>query len=173
VIYIARLQLLQRFSAKVRISDNGCWEWTGCRNRRGYGVISVNRKLVRAHRLLYQLCVDVPAGKKHIHHLCGNPACVKPHHLVAVSPEDHASQLTTTSRGYINARSTHCVNGHPFNEENTFVSQNRGRVCKECRRRRAYEFYWRNKDKTLEKEVIIHYERTTFTTAHKADTGTQ
>jgi hypothetical protein len=34
---------------------DGCWVWTGCRSSDGYGVVSVNRQLIRAHRLSFLL----------------------------------------------------------------------------------------------------------------------
>jgi len=35
--------------------------------------------------------------------------------------------------GARNAAKTHCLRGHPFNEENTRVDR-RGRVCRQCHR---------------------------------------
>jgi len=45
----------------------------------------------------------------------------------------------TTSANHVNARKTHCKNGHEFTPENTYVSHTRGppmRQCRQCRKDR-------------------------------------
>ena len=36
-------------------SKNKCWEWKGLKDKKGYGVLMVNRKTFKAHRLSYLL----------------------------------------------------------------------------------------------------------------------
>lgn len=41
--------------------------------------------------------------------------------------------------GSANARKTHCPQGHPYDEENTYVTKTGVRQCKTCRKQRARE----------------------------------
>lgn len=47
------------------------------------------------------------------------------------------------------AKKTHCPQGHPYDEENTYVTPSGSRQCKTCRRVRVMESWWRNRDKRL------------------------
>jgi len=119
-------------------TETGCWVWIGSRNGR-YGVAWDGTKVVRAHRLSYKLFVGNLPDELTIDHLCRNPPCVNPLHLEAVPKA--VNTLRGMSLAAQHARQTHCVNGHPFDEENTYQwsssYQPRMRQCKACRRERA------------------------------------
>lgn len=68
---------------KVAIDDaTGCWNWTGCVNEKGYGVVGVpgERRTTKAHRLAYAVLVGAP-GDLCVLHRCDNPRCCNPGHL--------------------------------------------------------------------------------------------
>ena len=129
----------------ARVNKNGpihpemgqCWLWTGAKQK-GYGVAVVsvcanpegksrNRK---AHRMAYELlCGPIPEGLQ-LDHLCRNPSCVNPSHLEPVTCKENLLRGHTLNNH--NAHKTHCWRGHPFDQENTYVMKDGGRLCKAC-----------------------------------------
>jgi hypothetical protein len=73
-------------------------------------------------------------------HLCRVRHCVYPAHLEPVTPRENVLRGETVAAS--NARKTHCLRGHPFDEVNTCHWQSRPgrRDCRECKRdhTRAY-----------------------------------
>lgn len=69
-----------RLFNKCRLSDTGCWLWTGpTRNR--YGVFYVGNKDRSAHRISYETFVGPIPDGLHLLHACDNPGCINPAHL--------------------------------------------------------------------------------------------
>ncbi len=127
----------KRFWPKV-VKTDACWNWVGAKSYEGYGLFWFRKRLDGAHRYSYTFFKqEIPDGFT-IDHLCLNHSCVNPDHLEAVSNRENT--LRGNSKSSINARKTHCLRGHPFNEENTVLSIQHGdkikRQCKVCRRAR-------------------------------------
>ncbi len=61
-----------------------CKEWSGCRNKAGYGKLTVKGRRLYAHRyaMAYYLGIPIEAldGIK-VCHSCDNPPCCNPEHL--------------------------------------------------------------------------------------------
>lgn len=74
--------VLERFLAKVFMRPDGCWQWTGAYNSRGYGCMRVEGKAELAHRMAYRLYIGEIPRNKAIMHSCGNVTCVNPDHLL-------------------------------------------------------------------------------------------
>lgn len=126
------MKLLARIAAKVFIRDDGCWEWTGSRDRRGYGRISVQDFSTYAHRALYEITVERVAGFD-LDHLCRNTWCVNPDHL---EPVTHQENVNRGDTGKHFGERTHCPQGHPYDEANTYRYRG-GRYCRACRNETA------------------------------------
>lgn len=77
---------LERFLSFVTVQENGCWLWTGCVTKGGYGSFrNENGKTENAHKWAYRIYVgSVPKGLE-LDHLCRNRNCVNPAHLEPVT----------------------------------------------------------------------------------------
>ncbi|MFE7580734.1 HNH endonuclease signature motif containing protein [Streptomyces gardneri] len=119
-----------------RLSDRtgACWLWLGQKTSDGYGMMTVDRKPVVAHRVSYKTHVGpIPAGMQ-IDHLCRVPSCINPAHLEVVTPAENVARARPY-RADGGLPKPECVAGHPFTEENTTWYQG-WRYCKACQRRR-------------------------------------
>lgn len=67
---------------EVNIDKSGdCWEWTGRKNKSGYGLTGVKVGTELAHRAYWLLVVgEIPEGMCLLHS-CDNKKCVNPSHL--------------------------------------------------------------------------------------------
>lgn len=120
-----------------------CWLWIGTMDTRGYGQIQRSRKdrdairlgrSVRAHRAVYEVIKGpIPEGLD-LDHLCRVRHCVNPAHLEPVTRKVNILRGETLPAA--NAAKTHCVNGHEFSVENTYLRQYSkngiSRVCRRC-----------------------------------------
>jgi hypothetical protein len=114
-------------SERIRISDAGCWEWTGYISKSGYGRVSIHSKYYAAHRISYEIRNGpIPDGLV-IDHLCRNTRCVNPDHLEAVTQKINV--LRGISNAAERAAMTHCAKGHPIDG----VRFSHGRIARVCR----------------------------------------
>lgn len=110
-----------------------CWIWNGGVDGKGYGQITEDGKGLRVHRVVYEALVGpFPSGLEP-DHLCRVRRCARPDHLEPVTSREN--NLRGNSVAAVNARKTHCVNGHQFTPANTIHRPNGARGCRECGRR--------------------------------------
>lgn len=121
-----------RIYVKITFSD-GCWEWKAAvEPTGGYGILNVNGRTRKAHKVVYEILVgSVPEGLE-LDHLCRNRRCVKPGHLEPVTRRENVARGVAPSA--VNTAKTHCVHGHPFSGDNLILRSDGGRRCRICRR---------------------------------------
>lgn len=121
----------ERWLKFVQKVDGGCWLWTGNTNNAGYGVFWFNDRTGLAHRWSYEHHKG-PLGRLHVDHLCRTRLCVNPDHLEAVTARENL--LRGETKAAANALKTHCPQGHPYDEVNTYRDKKGRRGCQTCRR---------------------------------------
>ena len=136
----------QNLLNRMAPQPNGCIYFTGGLNPDGYGQAKDAEGRNRgAHRLAWEFYVGPIAPGLILDHLCHNadPSCHGGRdclHRRCVNVEHLAE---TTNRGNVlagkglcavNARKTHCKNGHEYTPENTRMRPDGARECRTCRR---------------------------------------
>jgi hypothetical protein len=125
-----------------------CIIWAGALDRKGYAAKFKGR---RAARAIFEAAKGpIPPGLvlDHLCHTydlaclggdsCPHRACVNPEHLEPVTSRENTLRGRTSAAA--NAAKTHCPQGHPYDEVNTYVQKKGSRVCRVCldAHRRAY-----------------------------------
>lgn len=82
----------------LRISKVGnCWEWTGSKDRDGYGVLTIGRKQFRANRVSFSEFKGSPDGML-VCHRCDNRSCINPDHLFLGSALENTQDMINKGR---------------------------------------------------------------------------
>lgn len=131
---------LARLFAKVwKSPDTGCWEWTGCSTRFGYGMISIGGDMRLAHRVVFaHFRGDIPAGLQ-LDHLCRNRKCCNPDHLLPTTHAGNQLAARAITRWKLSLTQTACSRGHEFAGRNLILYRGR-RYCRACMNRRSVEY---------------------------------
>ncbi len=120
------------------IREDGCWEWVGSVDKKGYGRAWNGHNTELAHRVIYEReRGPIPEGME-CHHTCAYPTCVNPDHLEILTSEGHHTTDPQKGTGIKrtadrNRAKTHCPHGHPYVGDNLYVSRGR-RFCRTCKR---------------------------------------
>jgi len=155
----------QRFWEKVGPHDDPtkCWIWLGASHKQttlSYGELRVGDKVMLAHRLSYEMYyhVIIPKGMTidHVKALgCTSTLCVNPHHLEVVTQK--VNVLRGNAPSALNAKKTHCSQGHPYNTENTYVWHGE-RYCRVCHKEQQ--------QKTIQEDLLQEPSPGTFPLMH-------
>jgi len=90
---------ISRFWSKVdKADDNSCWLWKGARNKKGYGMFRLWPKMIRAHRVAYQLTHGEIQEGLLVCHTCDNPPCCNPSHLFLGTVQDNVNDKMKKGR---------------------------------------------------------------------------
>lgn len=102
---------LTKFNQKMKRMTNGCWEWQGATHVQGYGMVSAiragdNKRIMTvSHRIAMRVKLNRPLGKNDdVQHLCGNPRCCNPEHLVLKLDMRQRQELEKIVKEYENTK---------------------------------------------------------------------
>jgi len=117
-----------------------CWFWGKGLDKDGYGIIGVDGKTVKVHRLSYEIHVGPISEGLEIDHLCRRRNCWNFLHLEPVTHEVNmqrapSAYLETAINAAAAARRarTHCKRGHEWTPDNTYIAVTNGaRTCRQC-----------------------------------------
>jgi len=82
------------------VTGSGCWEWRGsaANKRGGYGQLNDRGKMLKTHRLSYEhFKGEIPAGSV-VRHVCDNPPCVNPDHLLVGTAKENTGDAVARGR---------------------------------------------------------------------------
>lgn len=126
-------RVIERVRSRVVAGPGDCHTSTYSTGSHGYAQIGWHdegkRIVTLCHRVEWIACWgEIPEGMT-VDHICRNRRCVNPWHLRLLTNVDNA-----TNNG--NRHKTHCIRGHEFTVENTWVNYRGWRRCRACARLR-------------------------------------
>lgn len=91
-------EIEELFWSQVLIGD-GCWSWTGRRDKDGYGRFYADGRERGAHRVSFSLWSGTGWIKSaHVLHRCDNPTCVRPSHLFLGTTQENTADKVAKGR---------------------------------------------------------------------------
>lgn len=148
------------FANTERVGD--CIVWKGDAHRNGYGYINSRGRRFTTHRVSWALHFGpIPAGL-FVCHTCDNPPCINPDHLWLGTTSENTADMVAKGRsnpwpGLDAAAAAHaakrarlvveCKHGHRRTPENTYVSPEGKRSCRDCWRENSRR--WKAKKRAL------------------------
>lgn len=129
------------------------WSWAvgGARQPVGYGMIGDGGKLVKTHRLAWELVNGpIPVGML-VCHSCDNPPCCN---------ADNTADMIAKGR-HRNQVKTCCPRGHLYDETNTHLTPTGRRDCRTCRAAASRRYYAENRRRNLAARAELVYAEAT------------
>ena len=138
------MDITERLNSTTYILD-GHLLWGGASNAAGYGHLKIGEKLIRAHRLAWELAYGpIPKGV-YVLHTCDTPPCILPWHLYLGTHYDNVQDRLRAGHDH-NTNKSQCKRGHLFNRTNTSITVTGRRRCRVCHREQQRRYYQLKRD---------------------------
>jgi hypothetical protein len=96
--------------ANVLRAPSGCLEFTGHKDKNGYGSLIISGRInIRAHRLSYSCFKGPVPSDMLVCHSCDNPSCVEPSHLFLGDSSDNKNDSVRKGRNVRGERSPSAI----------------------------------------------------------------
>lgn len=116
-----------------------CDEWTGYKNDKGYGKLTIDYRQVYAHRLVVMQEFGHLTPDQVVMHLCDNPGCVNLAHLRVGTQQDNLQDAAAKKRW---PKQNNCKRGHALTPDNVYVyPDGRRRRCRTCLKDRPWQLH--------------------------------
>ena len=90
---------IEHFWERINKAEYGCWEWTGVKDKNGYGRVFFRGKQRFTHTVSWILTHGIaPENGYGVLHKCDNPPCVRPDHLFLGTQLDNMQDAKAKGR---------------------------------------------------------------------------
>lgn len=136
------VELLNILSLRsVADTATGCHIWHGTVSPAGRAYLTYRRRGIAAARHLMIALYGELKTAQLVCHKCDNPLCVNPEHLYIGTSRENTQDMVTRKRGRYDLNpaipKTHCVNGHAYTVENTYINSKGYSACRFCNSRQG------------------------------------
>jgi hypothetical protein len=99
---MTRANTIEDLLDKIFIQENGCWEFSGACNNKGYGTFYIKGVNYKTHRLAYEYYKGSIPENLMVLHDCDNRRCCNPEHLFLGTNKDNVNDRVIKGRSAIN-----------------------------------------------------------------------
>jgi len=126
-----RKTVTERFWEKVdKRGPSQCWNWMGCKKGK-YGGFRFRGKMVRTHRVAFELCIGPIPPTQNCLHKCDNTMCVNPSHLLLGTQKQNVADMFARKRDNRPKGDRHYLRKAPrFGEANNVAKLTESEVIK-------------------------------------------
>lgn len=110
-----------------------CHVFRGSKDGDGYGHVRFLGGRVKVHRYIWEKENGPIPDDLEIDHQCRVTGCCNTDHLRAVTHKVNTTENIVGANWQKNLAKTHCPQGHPYSDENTYINGT-NRQCRKCHR---------------------------------------